>query len=156
MDWEAVGAIGEAVGALGVIGTIGYLALQIRQNSRMIRANIRQARSDSAVELHALGATSEIAEIQAKEQRGQTLTDVDERRLFLWYISVWRAQQTIFLQANDGLLDDELTSSEQAHVVRTIMALQSSQRWWADQKAALDSRFTSWVERQIEQSSDDL
>jgi len=32
MNWEAVAAIGEVVGALGVIASLGYLAVQIRQN----------------------------------------------------------------------------------------------------------------------------
>ena len=38
MDWNAVGAIGEIVGAAAVVGTLGYLAVQIRQNTRTTRA----------------------------------------------------------------------------------------------------------------------
>lgn len=38
MNWEALGAIGEIVGAVGVIATLGYLAVQIRQNTRSSRA----------------------------------------------------------------------------------------------------------------------
>jgi hypothetical protein len=30
MNWEALGAIGEIVGAIAVVVTIGYLAVQIR------------------------------------------------------------------------------------------------------------------------------
>ena len=145
---QVLGNVGEFVGAIAVVATLFYLAVQVRQNTRIVRANIRQARSDSAVELHVAGATSQIAEIQAKELRGEPLDDVEERRLFLWYISVWRAQQTIFLQAKDDLLDEQ-TSSEQAIIVRTIMALESSRRWWADNKPGMDSRFTDWVDSQI-------
>ena len=43
MNWEAIGAIGEAVGAAGVIATLGYLAVQIRQNTRTVRAATHQA-----------------------------------------------------------------------------------------------------------------
>jgi hypothetical protein len=38
MNWEAVGAVGEILGAAGVIATLGYLALQIRQNTRQTQA----------------------------------------------------------------------------------------------------------------------
>jgi len=31
MNWEAIGAIGEDVGAIGVIATLAYLAIQIHQ-----------------------------------------------------------------------------------------------------------------------------
>ena len=44
MNWEALGAIGETVGAIGVILTLGYLALQIRQNSRQIVQNTQSLR----------------------------------------------------------------------------------------------------------------
>jgi hypothetical protein len=30
MNWEAIGAIGEIVGAVAVVMTLGYLAMQIR------------------------------------------------------------------------------------------------------------------------------
>ena len=38
MNWEAVGAIGETVGAVGVIVTLAYLATQLRQNTLALRA----------------------------------------------------------------------------------------------------------------------
>ena len=38
MNWDAIGAIGEIVGAGAVILTLIYLAAQIRQNTRSVRA----------------------------------------------------------------------------------------------------------------------
>lgn len=38
MNWEALGAVAEPIGALGVIATLAYLAVQIRQNTRAVRA----------------------------------------------------------------------------------------------------------------------
>jgi len=38
IDWNAVGAVGDAVGAIGVIVTLIYLALQIRQNTSTLKA----------------------------------------------------------------------------------------------------------------------
>jgi hypothetical protein len=38
VDWEAIGALGEVLGATGVIVTLGYLAVQIRHNTRALRA----------------------------------------------------------------------------------------------------------------------
>ncbi len=39
MDWNAIGAIGETIGALAVFLTLAYLALQIRQNTKAIQAS---------------------------------------------------------------------------------------------------------------------
>jgi len=39
MNWEAVGAIGETIGALGVVVSLVYLAIQLRTNSQTLKAN---------------------------------------------------------------------------------------------------------------------
>ncbi len=64
---QLLGNYGEFVGAIGIVITLIYLAIQVRQNTRMMRASIRQARSDSSVQLYSLGATSVVAEVRAKE-----------------------------------------------------------------------------------------
>jgi hypothetical protein len=37
MNWAAIGAIGEIVGAVAVVVTLAYLAIQVRQNTRMMQ-----------------------------------------------------------------------------------------------------------------------
>ena len=145
---QLLGNYGEFVGAIAIVITLIYLAIQVRQNTRMMRANVRQARSDSAVQLYSLGATSVVAEIREKESRGEALTEVEEERMFLWNICMWRQQQTTFFQTQDGLLDVE-TGGEQAIIVRTLMQYPSTQRFWADPRLALDSRFVAWVDGAI-------
>jgi len=40
MNWEAIGAVGEILGAIGVIVTLAYLATQIKQNNRLLHNSI--------------------------------------------------------------------------------------------------------------------
>jgi len=44
MNWDAVGAIAELLGALGVIISLAYLATQIRQNTRQMGEHSRELR----------------------------------------------------------------------------------------------------------------
>jgi hypothetical protein len=37
MSWDAISAVGQLIGAIGVIASLGYLAAQIRQNTRAVR-----------------------------------------------------------------------------------------------------------------------
>ena len=39
MNWNAIAAIGEAIGAVAVVASIAYLALQIRSNTRATKAS---------------------------------------------------------------------------------------------------------------------
>ena len=52
MNWEAIGAIGEVLGAIGVIVTLGYLAIQIRQNTKVTKAATAQQMTDNWVHLN--------------------------------------------------------------------------------------------------------
>ena len=47
MNWEALGAIGEIVGAVAVVLTLGYVAVQLRQNTRVVRSGTEQAQADA-------------------------------------------------------------------------------------------------------------
>ncbi len=145
---QLLGNYGEFVGSIAIVITLIYLAIQVRQNTRMMRASIRQARSDSVVHLYSLGATSELAEIIQKENSGEALTVLEEERMTMWNICIWRQQQTIFFQAQDGLLDVQ-TGDEQSAIVRTLMQYPSARRFWADQKSSFDSRFVAWVDGAI-------
>jgi len=39
MNWDAIGATGEWAGAIAVVATLGYLAVQIRQNASSMRSS---------------------------------------------------------------------------------------------------------------------
>jgi hypothetical protein len=43
MNWQALGAVGELVGAIGVIVTVAYLAIQVRQNTSSIEGSTNQS-----------------------------------------------------------------------------------------------------------------
>ena len=58
MNWDAFGALAEALGAAAVIATLAYLSVQIRQNSRMMRAQIRDSISGKQMMLSSLPSTN--------------------------------------------------------------------------------------------------
>ena len=40
MNWDAIGAIGEIIGAIAVVATLAYLAQQIRYSSKIAAAQM--------------------------------------------------------------------------------------------------------------------
>ena len=66
MNWEALGALAELLGALAVLITVIYLSVQIRQSSKaqeqrnqLTAAEIMQSRTDTVVSFVQLITTSE-------------------------------------------------------------------------------------------------
>ena len=62
MNWEAIGAIAEAMGAVGVIATLAYLSIQLRQNTNSVQA--------ASAATHAQGASALVSILAQDEAAG--------------------------------------------------------------------------------------
>lgn len=49
MNWEAIGAVGEIVGAMAVVASLAYLAIQIRHNTRQLEEQSRTHRLSALI-----------------------------------------------------------------------------------------------------------
>lgn len=58
MNWEAIGAVGEIIGALGVIASLFYVAYQVRQNTHQGKLNTTALESANSEALNA--ATNDV------------------------------------------------------------------------------------------------
>ena len=64
MTWEAAGAVGEIMGALAVFLTLAYLAIQIRQNTKAVRASAWDSAVSAVMGIREkIVENSEVAEI---------------------------------------------------------------------------------------------
>ena len=81
MNWEALGAIGEIVGAAAVVITLIYLAVQLRQNTRAVEHAIhRGAFEDGQAWLYRLIENKELADLYRAGLRNESLTREDAIR----------------------------------------------------------------------------
>jgi hypothetical protein len=81
MNWDAIGALSELIGAVAVVLTLAYLASQIRQNTKMMSAQAYQSRSDALMDLSMRVAESEtLSSIQTRVllRKGGTVQFDDE------------------------------------------------------------------------------
>jgi hypothetical protein len=79
MNWDAIGAISEIIGAIAVVVTLSYLAVQVR----MSRITAAAESTYSNVEAYsrwriAILQNSDIARAIAAANRGETLTDEEQ------------------------------------------------------------------------------
>ena len=85
MNWEAIGAVGEIVGALGVIVSLIYLSTQIRRSDQTARAeSIRSVLDGFRVLAAHSFANAEVADLFAKGLTDFTSLDATEKRRFLY------------------------------------------------------------------------
>lgn len=106
MNWEAIGAIGEVAGAIGVIVTLLYLSIQVRQNSKMMKANSKQSISDASQQL--IYRMADEADVMEKLlfNDDANVTPVERRKAWFLCRAMLRGYESQIYQHEVGLLDD--------------------------------------------------
>lgn len=131
MNWDAIGAVGELIGGLVVLGTLVYLAIQIRQNALATR---------SATEMQATEMFASWIEPRSSDLRFQTIwqdltqekeVSEEDELYFIWAISSLCVRaQGVLDQYEAGLVSDLCWHNYE----RTLLGLLSIQDfvtvWW--------------------------
>ena len=83
MNWDAIGALGEVIGAIAVFITLVYLTFQIRLNTKSVKAAAVQAAMTSASSTYAaLAYDAEMSRIYWEGLSDFKSLPRDERRRF--------------------------------------------------------------------------
>ena len=148
MNWDAVGAIAESVGALGVIVSLIYLALQVRQNTKQVQLSRFQETSSSLQDGFAPIYQPGNPEIwhrghyrpdELDEQEALTFRLLMERQLY--------NVQNVVYQHEHGLIDQNLFESTISQMRELLIETPGGSTFWKERRhmyiesmrAALDS-----------------
>lgn len=109
MNWEAIGAVGEIVGALGVIITLAYLSTQMRQNTKSINSNNANSVMNGFNQLNvALFADPEAARICSEGFAGiDQFSDNEKHRFCHLMNAFFNIYRNLYLQYLDGTFSED-------------------------------------------------
>lgn len=147
MNWEAVGAVGETVGAIGVVVTLIYLAMQIRQQNRESRIaavhELNEAFRGSITSFQDAG----LADIFSRGKDDfPSLTEPERLRFIAMVQAVFRVWEDAFYQYDGGRLDPRIWNSMLAQF-SGYLSLPGVRRVWEIRKQAYNERFREFVDR---------
>ena len=137
MTWQELGALGELTGAFAAVALLGYIAYQIRQNSRQLEQNARstraaiyQASSDAFARFWALLAQDpDLARIWRRVNAGESI-DEDETSRFEALLNVLMAHlEHAYIQMEMGTYDVDALSQGQ-FLISEIFSLPPATTWW--------------------------
>ena len=143
MNWEAVGAVGEILGAVAVIATLFYLARQIDETRREIQ-------SSSVISLHSV-INDAFTPIYNNEMNmsiwvsglndPESLTDKEREIFYLFMTRVIGPVTAAEIQNRKGTLDDEAL---ELYSILPKQFLQSpgGKAWRADSPFIFNPRLT--------------
>ena len=150
MNWEAVGAIGEIVGAAGVIGSLVFVGWQLLQNTHALRTATSHSHMEiySSLSVH-IAENRQLATLYLSGLADlSSLDDVDRVRFISFMSSAFRFYETSYVQHSKGNLDDELWEDIEAQL-RDMTTAPGVRSWWEMRRHWHSARFRSLVESLI-------
>jgi hypothetical protein len=125
--------LGQAVTILanvGVIAGIVFLAVELRQNNHMMRAQTRNDIAQSVVSLLRDISDTELLEIANKATEGlNQLTRIESNKLLYGYLAQFRTWENIYYQFRMGLFDEDEFLAERGVWEQTMQAPISIAVW---------------------------
>lgn len=147
MNWDAVGAIGEIIGAIAVVISVVYLAVQIRSGSEALSTNIRDSVFTSLSQWnYQLTADPEFAWMFHRGLTDFDSLDEKERPRFMHTCyGLFKVCENIYLHYLSGSVSakDWIQSREIAHA---YYATPGAQFYLASRRPAFDERYLKELE----------
>jgi len=147
MNWEAIGAVGEAVGAIAVVVTLAYLAMQIRRNTGATRAASHLAVIEALNQGNlAQARDAELAQIWVSglKDRG-VLTEVERQRFDSLCLAYFHVFDSLWYSAKVGTAERDLLLSEEKGFVY-LMDSSGVYDWWEANPYAFSPEFRNYME----------
>ncbi len=146
MNWDAIGAIGETIGAAAVVVSLLYLALQIRTQNKQSRLSALHDMSRELREVTQIFATEDITSIFVRANESyESITEAESVRLIILVTNFLRAWENAFLENRDGYLDAHVWATLSGEYTRP-MGAPSFQHIWKLRKQNYSTDFCDYVD----------
>lgn len=150
MNWTALGAIGEILGAIGVVATLLYLSRQIRARTREMRRAATQEVLDQAGQfLDRLGARPETAEVWARGLAADPALTPAQLTQFRIFAFRWTLlSERLFRMGESGALESWVAQNHSENR-RDIAVTPGYQAWLESRGHWVSSEFRTVLKRDL-------
>ena len=150
MNWEAIVAISGILSAIAVIATLGYVAIQIRQNTSALRSAATQGAHDQSASMYDLLASDpDLADIFVRGLEAPEQLDRSETgRFYAFLLAVMVRFQNSHMQTESQALDKEVITS-MARILRQISGTPGFKRFWEDRRHMFTPALTKYFEAEV-------
>jgi hypothetical protein len=155
MNISDLGSLGEFIGALAVLVSLVYLALQIRTNTRAVRASTFQSvTSGWQNQIHFVSDPSLSNLIDRAQSEPEALEQADLSRLWLIARANFRLCENDYYQLRSGTFDSNAWTGYQNSIVQEILGGPAFRAMWALQRNVFSSDFARFMDEQVRLAAD--
>jgi hypothetical protein len=146
MNWEAINAIAQAIGAFGVVASLWYLGVQVHRSTRVAKIAAQDSAASALRDVtKPYMENAELARIwQVGLENLSALTPEDQSRFFHACYQFLKAFETIHTHYAYGLLDLELWEGWR-ELLRHYIVAPGMAHYWELRHDLFSHRFQKFV-----------
>jgi len=133
MNIDQLAALGELMGGIGVLGTLIYLAIEVRNNSKLLRINAQSSGMESFAGYNeGVARDRELIELFDRILGGeafQSLSSVEQFKLTLAIRALIQRMEAQYFQYKGGLIDENYWI-QRMRWLNGLLSLPSLDNWW--------------------------
>ena len=148
MNWDAIGAVAEVIGALAVVLTLIYLAIQMKHSALAVNQAAQQSMvAEMGASMDSLFANPEGAEIWLKGITSySSLSAVEKVQLTSLLHHFARTVEQAHLSFRVGTFDAQVWQGLEAQVL-DVFATPGMQEWWSLRRHWYSEAFQSLIDK---------
>ena len=156
MNWDAIGAVGEVVGAIAVLATLAYISMQVRLHARQLEAaNDQEAYRQLSEFVTRMSTDPNAKALFEKVSLDEPLTAHDEVD-WAWILAeLANKAEAHFLQNRKGAMSDEVWHKFEK-ALTAYLTTPIGRRWWFNRMSPFSAEFVDHFDRLLDQCNDDL
>ena len=150
MNWEAIAAVSSILSAIAVIATLGYVAIQIRQNTSALRSAATQGAHDQSASMYdLLSGDPKLADIFVRGLEAlEQLDRIETARFYSYLLAVMVRFQNWYFQTESQALDKEVITST-SRILRQISGTPGFKKFWEDRRHMFTPAMTKYFEAEV-------
>ena len=147
MNWNAIGAVGEIVGAAAVVVSLVYLAVQIRTQNREAKlAAMHEISAGFRDALRAFADENMATLFASANEDYDSLSDAKVIQLISGLYPILRVWEEAYIQSEQGRLDDRIWKAMNSQF-SSYMTLPAMERVWNLRRGHFDQKFQEFVKQ---------
>jgi hypothetical protein len=149
MNWDAIGSVGELIGAIAVVITLVFLTVQLKQNTRSIRASTRSQHTEAVSNSLATLQNQNFASVMITGMNDpESLSAVDKLRFGSYLLRLLRGWEDAYFHWRDGDYDEGAWHSNRAFML-DMLSISGVNAYFNTRKGWLDGRFVAYIEEEL-------
>jgi hypothetical protein len=158
MNWDAISAIGEIIGAVAVVITLGYLAVQISQNTNQLKGESIREINNTEMELtRALRDDHDLFVLLMRSLTNwNDLKPQEQGRAHLYIHAYTRWIETCWNLYKQKALEERIYNSREVFILGLLSRPEGGRVWWHMWKSTFDPDFVAQLDRRFVELGDDI